>query len=171
MQDDSSRGASSGSLRFALYASANAAVLWLLFAASYSPHEWLVGFIVLVAATAFALFLRRYKPVDAHLAMRDVAQGWRLPWYLLVDCWTILVVLARDLFGSRRPESFFRVCHFGKPGAAAEPAELGRLILATIYTTATPNSIVIGADQHRLLFHQVAMTPVEQTTRDLGARP
>jgi hypothetical protein len=78
-------------------------------------------------------------------------------------------VLLRDLFTSHRADSLYRVSGFST--SKDDPRLVSRRVLATIYTTASPNSIVIGIDykQSRLLFHQVERSAVSEMTRRLGA--
>jgi multisubunit Na+/H+ antiporter MnhE subunit len=161
-----------GSGRFALYALLAAAPMWLVFAGSFAAHELLVGSVVLVASISFALFMRSFRTFEVYLTLRDLGQGWRLPWYLIVDCSTILVVLCKDLFHIAPAGAYFRVCAFSQPSddpRHSKPSDTGRLVLAAVFTTATPNSIVIGIRHQQMLFHQIARTPVEQMTRNLGA--
>jgi hypothetical protein len=45
--------------------------------------------------------------------------------------------------------------------------------LATLYTTTSPNSIVIGIDfnQNRMLFHQLQRSTFPKAAKSLGANP
>ena len=78
------------------------------------------------------------------LHWKDVAQGWRIPWYMVCDTWVVTLVFFSDLLHLRPAGSYYRVCGF--KCSKRDPAILGRGVLATIYMTATPNSIVLGID-------------------------
>jgi len=78
-------------------------------------------------------------------------------------------VLLRDLLRSRRAGSFYRVSGFET--SKDDPRLIGRRVLATVYTTISPNSIVIGIDfrQSRMLFHQIERSGVSKMAKGLGA--
>lgn len=83
----------------------------------------------------------------------------------------ITLVLAKDLLGIAPAKSLFRVSPFAPVNE--DPTHLGRRVLATAYTSATPSIIVIGIDveQHRMLFHQIERSDLPLMTKALGARP
>jgi hypothetical protein len=99
----------------------------------------------------------------------DVAQAWRIPWYVLSDCYTLVAVLLLDAFTARRAGSLYRVSGFTT--SKDNPHLVARRVLATIYTTASPNSIVIGIDfkQSKMLFHQIERSGVSRMAKNLGA--
>jgi hypothetical protein len=53
------------------------------------------------------------------------------------------------------------------------PVQAARRVLATAYTSATPNSIVVGIDydQQRILIHQMQRSGLTAMQRALGAKP
>jgi hypothetical protein len=57
---------------------------------------------------------------------------------------------------------------YGSP----RPVDAGRRALATSFTTATPNSIVLDVIEHppRILYHQIIPGPLPGVTQSLGAR-
>lgn len=145
-------------------------LFWLLFVASTHTHELIVGFLCVVAAAAFLCLVYRSEDLRLLFRLRDVLQCWRIPGELLSGSWQIVLVLIKDLLSIERAGSFYRVCGFRT--AKAKPEMVARRVLATAYTSITPNSIVIGIDytQSRLLFHQMLRSPLSKTTIALGAQ-
>lgn len=144
--------------------------MWVLFVGSTAAHELLVGLVMAGLATAFGCFVGRSSKLEVRFRWVDVKQGWRIPWYAAVDSWAITEVLLRDLFGGARAEGVYRVC--GYAGGERDPVKVARAVLMTGYSTATPNSIVIGIDtaQDRMLFHQMQRTEMTEMGRELGAK-
>lgn len=143
---------------------------WVWLVAGTHLHEMMVGAGVVVLATLFLLLVHKSQPASIQLHWKDVAQGWRIPWYMVCDTWVVILLLLRDLLHLRPAGSYYRVCGF--KCSNRNPAILGRGILATIYMTATPNSIVLGVDPQssRMLFHQLERANVPKMARDLGAQ-
>ena len=144
---------------------------WILFVGNLEPAELLAGGVTAaIAATgshiAWATHLARFS---AHF--RWVAQGWRLPWYVIADTGTILLVLLRHLFTRRKVDSVLIAVPFKACGPKADAAALRALAIA--YTSITPNSVVVGIDQHRglMLLHQLERSGISRMTRNLGAEP
>lgn len=147
-----------------------ACVAWLVFVGSFSAQEWLLG----AACTLFGTFasLLTWKAMDLSIAIvsADLAEIWRVPVTIAVDALFLIAVLAKDLFGVARAASHFRAVPFhnlrGRRGRL-------RRMLVTVYTSISPNSIVIGIDrdQHLLLFHQLVPKPVPKLMKRLGAHP
>jgi hypothetical protein len=144
---------------------------WIWLVAGTRLHEMMVGAAVLVVATLFLLLVHRSQPDVIHFLWKDVAQAWRIPWYLLCDTWVVTMVFFMDLLHLRPDGSYYRVCGF--KCSKGDPATLGRGVLATIYMTMTPNSIVLGTDPKlsRMLFHQIRRSSVPKMTRALGGQP
>ena len=143
---------------------------WILLVGSVKRDEMIVG---ALAVSASALFLWRAlhvasEPLD--FQFRDLLTVWRLPWMMLSDAWLVTIVLLRDLLGIERAGSFYRVIGFRT--ARHNPLLIARQVLATVYTTSTPNSIVIGTDPatSRMLFHQLRRAPTSKLQRNLGAQ-
>lgn len=144
---------------------------WVWLVAGTHLHEMMVGAGVVVLATLFLLLVHRSQPTTIQLRWKDVAQGWRIPWYMVCDTWVVIVLLLRDLLHLRPAGSYYRVCGF--KCSQRDPAVLGRGVLATIYLTATPNSIVLGIDPQssKMLFHQLERSNVPTMAQALGAEP
>ncbi len=143
---------------------------WILFTAGVNAHEMLVGGLAVVLSFVFLLVVYRSETQRVRVRLRDVLEAWRMPWYLLSDAWVITRVLVLDLLG-KRAGSFYRVSGFRT--AREQPEMVGRRVLATVYTSMSPNSIILGIDwkQSRMLMHQVARSPVSKMTRRLGGQP
>jgi hypothetical protein len=147
------------------------AALWILFVGGTRRNEMFVGVGVLFLTTAFVYRVLRVETLNLSLSLEDIAQGWRVPWYILSGIYEIVVILAKDLLGIQRTDSFYRVSGFKT--SKSDPRLVGRRILATFYTTMAPNFIVIGIDfrQSRMLFHQLDRSSVPRMTQALGAQP
>jgi hypothetical protein len=111
------------------------------------------------------------EPLKLDFRIVDLLTCWRIPWYIVSDSYTIVAVLLKDLAGVEKAGSFYRFCGFKT--SAHDPLLMARQVLATGYTTVTPNSIVIGIDaaQSRMLFHQLQRTEVSRMAKELGAQP
>ncbi len=143
---------------------------WVLLVAGTKSHEMVVGAFAVVLATIFLAVVWHQQPQHIKMTAKDVLQGWRLPWYLLVDAWVVTLVLIRDLMG-KRAGSYYRVSGFRT--AREEPTLVGKRVLATVYASMSPNSIIVGIDwkQSRMLTHQIARSPVSRMTKNLGGQP
>lgn len=146
------------------------AVEWILLVAGIHLHEMLVGVVSVLLAALFLWTVQRSSSLRVRFTLRDVLECWRLPWYVLSDAGLVTVLLFRDLFRRKPVQSFYRVCGFVT--SKDDPLLLSRRVLATAYTTASPNSIVIGIDyaQSRMLLHQLERSGVSTMARNLGAR-
>ena len=148
-----------------------AAGLWILFvSSSINKDEMIVGVFCTIATIVFTFFTARTMGVKFGLRMRDFAEGWRLPWYILADVVIVTTVLVKDVFGIERAKNLFRVCGFDT--SKHDPVRIARTVLAIAYATCSPNSIVIGIDQtqSRMLTHQLRRSEVSVMTKRLGAR-
>jgi multisubunit Na+/H+ antiporter MnhE subunit len=154
----------------AVSSSAAMAALWVLFVAGTKLQEMIVGFVSVTISCAFLLHVGRRNPLDLDLRLSDLAQGWRAPWCIVKDAGVILLVLFQDLCG-QPAGSFYRVTGFHT--GERDPQLVARRVLATVYATASPNSIILGVDpaQSRMLFHQIRRSPVPELLRKLGAQP
>jgi hypothetical protein len=146
------------------------AVEWILLVAGTRPHEMIVGAGSILASALFLSGVNKTCTLTLNFKVSDVVQGWRVPWYVLSDSFTITAVLLRDLFTSQRAGSFYRVTGFAT--SKDDPRLVARRVLATMYTTTSPNSIVIGIDfkQSRMLFHQIERSSTARMVKNLGAR-
>ena len=148
-----------------------AAGLWILFvSSSINKDEMMVGAVCAIATIVFTFFTARTMGVKFALRLRDFAEGWRLPWYILADAVTVTAVLVKDVFGIERARNLFRVCGFDT--SKHDPVRIARTVLAVAYATCSPNSIIIGVDQaqSRMLTHQLKRSAVSVMTKRLGAR-
>jgi multisubunit Na+/H+ antiporter MnhE subunit len=143
--------------------------LWLLFTGSTRLDEWLVGVPAVVLSAWFLCFVLRTESPVFEPSLSDVFACWRAPWYFVVDTCVVLRVLVQDLLG-RRALSLYRFCGFET--STTDARLIARGVLATAYTTATPNTIVLGIDpaQSRMIFHQLERASVPAMTKQLGAR-
>jgi hypothetical protein len=157
------------SARKVAVAAALLAAEWVLLVAGTKLHEMLVGGFAVVLSTVFLAVVWRQDAQRIQLHAKDVLQGWRIPWYLLSDAWVVTRVLMLDLLG-RRAGSFYRVSGFRT--AREEPVLVGKRVLATVYASMSPNSIILGVDwkQSRMLTHQIERSPVSRMTKNLAGQ-
>jgi hypothetical protein len=143
---------------------------WIWLVAGIHLHEMIVGVLVVFFATRFLLLVHRSQPDVIQFHWQDIAQGWRIPGYVISGIWEMTVILFKDLFQIRRAGSYYRACGFktGKRDGAA----VARRVLATLYTTTGPTFLVIGIDPElsRMLFHQVERSGIPKMTQSLGAQ-
>jgi hypothetical protein len=146
-----------------------AAALWLIFVGTFNRHEMMVGAVCLIATVVFTAFTARTMGVKFGLRLRDFAEGWRIPWYVVSGVAEIVLVLIKDVAGVDHAKNLFRVCGFNT--SKHDPVRIARTVLSIVYTTMAPNFIVIGVDQtqSRMLFHQIGRSSVPIMTKRLGA--
>jgi hypothetical protein len=147
------------------------AALWIVFVGGTQKHEMDVGAGVLLLSAAFLYTIWQTETLKLDMRVRDLLQGWRIPWNILIRDCQMIAILAKDLAGMKPAGSFYRVTGFRNPGSA--PRFAGWRFLATAYTTTAPNFIVIGIypQQKRMLFHQLERSTVPKMTQALGAEP
>ena len=147
-----------------------APALWMLFVSSSNPHEMVVGVFASIATVIFTVFVCHSSSSSLTFRPRDVAQAWRIPWYILSGVWDITQVLFKDLLRLSPAENLYRVCGFDS--SKHDPVRIARTVLAVSYTTTAPNFIVVGVDesQSRMLFHQISPSSVPKMTKALGAK-
>ena len=143
---------------------------WVLLVGGLRRDEMIVGGLSVVAGGIFFWHTLRVSSERIQVRARDVAQGWRLPGMMIQDAWVVTAVLLRDLFRLEPAGSIYRV--IGYQSSLHDPRLIGRRVLATVYTTCTPNSIVIGTDvsKSRMLVHQLKRAPTPKLLRNLGAQ-
>jgi multisubunit Na+/H+ antiporter MnhE subunit len=158
-------------LRFAYYALLLGVALdlfWTACVASFAAHELIIGIPATVLSVAFCLFTVHKLDLRFRPSPVELAEIWRLPWYVTLDVAQVVWVLVQDLAGKRAP-SLFR----SAPWRENEESGRGtaRRVLATAYTTVSPNFIVVGIDreQGQMLFHQLRATKVPVLAERLGA--
>lgn len=147
-----------------------APALWIIFVGSSNLHELIVGAVASLATVVFVTFVCRCSNEELTLRLRDLIQLWRIPWYIAIDVYVVTLVVVRDLLQLQRAQSLYRVCGFDT--SVHDPARQARTVMAIAYTTASPNTIVIGIDptQSRMLFHQIKSSKVPEMTKALGAK-
>ena len=69
------------------------AALWVLFVGGTRAHEVFAGFAVLVLSAAFLFRVAKMESLQLDFRMVDLLTCWRIPWYIVSDSYTILVVL------------------------------------------------------------------------------
>lgn len=144
---------------------------WILLVAGTHLHEMIVGAASVLASGAFLFVVHRSSTLHTDFRLADMARCWRIPWYVVNDIFVITNVLFRDLFGIEKAKSIFRVSGF-KTGKK-DPVLVARRVLAIAYTSASPNTIVLGIDytQSRMLLHQLERSRVPRMAKELGAQP
>ncbi len=144
-------------------------LLWAGFTAGFKVHEMLVGAVATAATVAFLANVLRTETFAFDLRLRDVLQVWQLPAAIARDSWILIVVLFKDLLGWERAGSFYLTCGFKT--SRRDPLLVGRSALAVMYTTMSPNMMVIGIDpeQSLMLFHQLKRDAVPEYSQALGA--
>jgi multisubunit Na+/H+ antiporter MnhE subunit len=166
--DRTSRGVL-GNFAKILFVLAVIAVLWIWFVSGMKLHEMVVGFAVMILVALFTVKVVLSEELPIELRAEDVIQLWRLPWYILRDTVVVTWILLRNL-GGKRAGSYYRYCGFSS--SKHDPVKIARSVLATTYTTASPNTVVIGIDpdQNHILFHQLQRGSVSTMAKNLGAQ-
>jgi hypothetical protein len=144
------------------------AFFWLAFVANLTADDLYVGIPAVLLSIAFSFFAIRRMPIRFRPTPSDVAQVWRIPWYIVSGLAEIGIVLLKDFFG-KRAESLMRAAPWGPCGDDGHDVALRTLAIAC--TTVAPNFIIVGIDreQGRMLFHQVQKSSVPIMTQRLGA--
>ncbi len=145
--------------------------LWLLFVSQVNTWELLVGAAAALVATIGAAVYGRLGLVKFRPRLRDLAQARYLPWYVATGTVKIIQGIARQLGSRSRPSNQLAAIpfNFGRE----DQASVARRALAVMYTTMTPNSIVLGIvrEQELLLYHQIIPDEVSPMMQNLGAKP
>ena len=148
----------------------SAAASWILFVGGIRRDEMLVGVGVVFLTAAFVYQVWRIETLHIAFRLRDVVQGWRVPGYVLRDTCVISSVLLRDLLGMALADSLYRVSELKR--VKPKPRQAARQVLITLFTTMSPNSIVIGIDPNRdrILFHQLQRGSITKMDMALGVK-
>lgn len=165
------QGVMSVPVRFAVYAlllGVALDVFWTACVSSFSAHELIIGIPATVLSTAFCLFTVHKVDLRFRPRLIELAEIWRLPWYVTLDVAQVVWVLLLDLAG-KPASSLFRATRWRENEDSGRGT--ARRVLAIAYTTVSPNMIVVGIDcEHgQMLFHQVLRSKVPLMTRRLGA--
>jgi hypothetical protein len=107
---------------------------------------------------------------DLTFRPEDCAQAVHVPLMIVTGVATLTSALVKDVLQIEKPKDLYRVCGFET--SKRDPVRKARTVLATAFTTMTPNFIVLGVDasQSRMLFHQIEPTEVPPMTKKLGAK-
>ncbi len=145
--------------------------LYLGFTNNAGFRELITGGAVAIISTIATLVFSSAGKVCFRFRLRDILQAWHLPWNIIEDTLRVLQSLGKQLFTRRGAASFI--------GAVAvdlskhnSPIDAGRRALEVIFSTSTPNLIVIGIieEQKVLLYHQIKREKISAMTRNLGVR-
>lgn len=142
---------------------------WIGFVGNLHLHEMILGVVVVALCTAFCALIYSCESLPLAIRVRDLLKIWRVPLDIAKDTVIVTRALVADLFTGKRAGSFYRVCGFRS--SRRDPVIVGRSALAVMYSTMSPNVIVIGIDasQSKMLFHQISRAEVSNLARSLGA--
>lgn len=139
---------------------------WFLFTSKFALDEALLGIGCALLTTYITASAWRRMKIRFSPTLPQLLTGWSAVWHYFSGSWQMLVILAKTLTAIQAPGSYYRAANFrlarGERGVAQK-------ILATAYVSATPDSIVIGADGETLLFHQMERSGVPRILGDLEA--
>lgn len=145
---------------------------WVLFVAAFTPHELLLGagftiFTVGVSFLAWREMRIRFWPTP-----KQIAQTWRIAWYVLHDSFQVTWILLLDLVGTRHAGSLYRAAPFhAGSGAGSGSRRQARAILAVTATSMTPSIIVLGVSDDRIFLHQLKCSPLPSMITKLERQP
>jgi hypothetical protein len=138
--------------------------VWFLFVAPGSLHEAALGAVsasLTVVVTSLA-----WRRMKLHFAptVHQISAGWRIPSSVMRETWRVTAILAADLFG-QRAGSHYRGAEFHALKNKNKGAT--QRILATAYTTISPNFIMIGINENKMLFHQLERSAIPKIIHSL----
>lgn len=147
-------------------------VLWIVFVGTFSLHELALGIVATILVVAGMVVIDVQYPARFAPSVGELLSVWRLPWYLVAGTWKVLMIAARDLAGVDKAESLFLLVPF-KAGGRESPRAVARRVLAVVYSTMTPETIVLGINTgtKQMLLHELKPSPLPKMTQELGARP
>lgn len=145
-------------------------LLWIVFVGTFSLHELLVGIIAAVLAATGMVVVSVQYPAKFSPSIPELLSLLRLPWDVLSGTWEMFAVAAKDVMGIEPASSLFRVVRFDA-GSKDDPHDTARRVLAVLFATTTPPTIVLGinASSQKLLFHEMKRRPISKTLQRLGA--
>jgi multisubunit Na+/H+ antiporter MnhE subunit len=145
--------------------------IYLLFVSTLTKPELFAGIFCAIIATVAAGAFGTLGVVHFQPTFGQILQAWRLPYYAVQGSWELFKALAKQLFTRQGADSLIQAVPFEVGDDDADSA--GRRALAVLYTTLTPNFVVLGIahKQGLLLYHQVLKGEVLQLTINLGAKP
>jgi multisubunit Na+/H+ antiporter MnhE subunit len=141
---------------------------YVLFVAPPDKAEMIIGTVLAAAASAAISIFRAGEKIRFCPSPRHVLQAWHMPGLALEGAQLLAKALFQQLLGIRKAGSFIRAVPFSAVGADCRSS--ARAALAELYTTMTPNSIVLGIahKQRLLLMHQVVPGEVSPMMLNLG---
>ncbi len=147
-------------------------VLWIMFVGTFSTHELMVGVVATVLAVVGMCVIDVQYPARFSPKLAELLSLWRLPWYLVSGTFSVLKIAMTDLVRTDKAESLFLIVPFNA-GAKEGARAVARRVLAVVYSTMTPETIVLGININtkQMLYHELKRSPLPEMTRDLGARP
>jgi NADH:ubiquinone oxidoreductase subunit 3 (subunit A) len=141
---------------------------WLVFVGNLSVQDLALGAAAAGLSSLLSALVFKQMGIPLRVRFSDAVQICWTPWYLISGASVILLVLFKDLLGVKRAQSLYRAAPFECPTGRRG---FVRRAFAVIYTTVTPNFIVIGIDasQRLMLFFQLERSGIPKMTRNLGA--
>jgi len=145
-------------------------LFWMVFVGTLAAHELEIGVLATALALAGSIIIELQYPSRFAPRLGQLLTLWRLPWYVVSGTMQITKAAIRDLLGTPA-KSLFRVVSFAA-GRTNDERAVARRVLAVLYTTATPTSIVLGVNSsdQKLLLHELARGGVSKTLKELGAK-
>ncbi len=145
--------------------------LWFIYVSTFNKWEALVGCAAAALSTLGVAVVARLGLVKFRPSFGQLAEIRRIPWYAVSGTWEIIQGVGKQLFSKRGAASYLAAVPFEV--GPDDSANAGRRALAVLYTTMTPNFVVVGIirEQGLMLYHQIVPGEVLQLTRDLGAKP
>jgi multisubunit Na+/H+ antiporter MnhE subunit len=147
------------------------AAMYLMYMLLVSPPdkaEMTIAFVVAAVAMAAAVIFRAGESVRFCPSFRDILQGWRIPAIAVEGVCRLFGSLFLQLLGISNAGDSMRAMPFS--AWKSDCRSSARAALAELYTTMTPNSIVLGIShkQKLLLLHQVVPSKPSQMILNLG---
>lgn len=150
-------------------------ITWMLFISKWDPYEAELGCLAATFAI-IAIWLVKSKslnPLSYHLQW--FLEGVSIPKYVLLGTSEALKAMVLQMSRSNQTLSFLQFVPF-EVGSGDFSSQI-RMALAIIYTTSTPNFVILGIDyklgetEGKLIYHQLLKTSVPKMTQKLGAKP
>jgi multisubunit Na+/H+ antiporter MnhE subunit len=146
------------------------ALLWLVLVGKLEWGEIWIGLAASALAAGTAARVNGTNFARFYPEIRWIFAGWRIPGYVVWDAVLIYAALIGLLF-SRTPIAS-RILALPFPSGGSDERSATRRALATILTSISPNSVVIGIDQPQklMLVHQIRATGVPKLTQILASK-
>ncbi len=146
--------------------------LYLAFTSNVGFREITAGVVVAGLSTAAAIIFSTAAGVRFEFRLRDVVQAWRLPWAILGDTAKVMQATVMQLFARHGAPTLIAAVGFDANDKLLA-LDAGRCALAITYSSATPNSIMLGIveEQNLMICHQLIPSPLSPMIKNLGAKP